>query len=120
MSKNLIARIAVAAVAIPAILWICYQGGWWLYGMVLLFALLGFSEFLLNEGHRANRPVFWVSLVVVFWFFTGLSLYGSDMNFLPGFPAGIGFMSLLPVLVVFFGIGLVGIAALLRRRRKNR
>ena len=105
MSKNLMARIAVAAVAIPAILWICYRGGWWLFGMVLLFALLGFSEFLYNEGYRLDRPVFWVGLAAVFVTVTGIALQGREMNFLPVFPGEIGAMNLLPALVLFFCLG---------------
>ena len=62
MSKNLIARIAVAIVAIPVILWICYRGGTWLFGMVLLFALVGAVEFLLNEGLGPRGVLFWLSL----------------------------------------------------------
>jgi len=104
MSKNLIIRIAVAVVAVPAILWICCQGGWWLFGMVLLFALLGFSEFLYNEGYRLNRPVFWLSMISVFLIFSCLTLYGTDMNFLPGYFGSIGFMNMLPLLVLFFCI----------------
>ena len=65
MSKNLIARIAVAAVAIPAILWISYRGGAWLFGMVLLFALLAAGEFLTREGYRPTGLIFWLGLVAV-------------------------------------------------------
>ena len=38
MSRNLLSRIAVAAVAIPVILWICFQGSLWLFCMIALFA----------------------------------------------------------------------------------
>lgn len=65
MSKNLIIRTIVAAVAIPLILWICYQGGAWLFGMVMLFALAGMSEFLINEGYNIKSAYFWFGLVVV-------------------------------------------------------
>jgi phosphatidate cytidylyltransferase len=65
MSKNLIARIAVAIVAIPVILWICYRGGTWLFGMVSLFALVGAIEFLFNEGFRPRGFLFWLGLVGV-------------------------------------------------------
>lgn len=65
MSKNLIARIAVAAVAIPAILWICYQGGGWLFGMVMLFAALAITEFLVAEGHSFSSFYFWLGLTAV-------------------------------------------------------
>lgn len=65
MSKNLITRILVAAVAIPIILWICYQGGGWLFGMVLLFALIASLEFLVQEGFRARNFLFWLGLLAV-------------------------------------------------------
>jgi phosphatidate cytidylyltransferase len=60
MSQNLVARISVAAVTIPIILWISYQGGAWLFGMVLLFAVLAISEFMINEGHSVSSPQFWL------------------------------------------------------------
>ncbi len=63
MSRNLALRIAVAALFIPAILWIAYQGGWWLFGMLLLFLLLGMGEYLYGEGWRAGSFVFWTGLV---------------------------------------------------------
>lgn len=63
MSRNLITRIVVAAVGIPAILWISYQGGMWLLGMVLLFALVAISEFLVNEGFAPPGIIFWLGLV---------------------------------------------------------
>jgi phosphatidate cytidylyltransferase len=60
MSRNLVARILVAAVAIPAILWVSYQGGWWLLGMISLFALVAISEFHVNEGFTPKGGVFWL------------------------------------------------------------
>ncbi|HOP08187.1 MAG TPA: phosphatidate cytidylyltransferase [candidate division Zixibacteria bacterium] len=65
MSKNLIARIAVAAVAIPIILWICYEGGAWLFGMLLLFAAIGAIEFFLGEGSKPTGGLFWIGLLTV-------------------------------------------------------
>jgi len=62
MSRNLVARILVAAVAIPVILWISYQGGRWLLGMISLFALVAISEFLINEGFKPKGGVFWLGL----------------------------------------------------------
>lgn len=60
MSRNLVTRILVAAVAIPAILWISYQGGWWLLGMISFFALVAISEFLVNEGFTPKGGIFWL------------------------------------------------------------
>jgi phosphatidate cytidylyltransferase len=65
MSRNLIIRIAVAAVAIPIILWICYRGGGWLFGMVALFATLAIIEFLVNEGYKPGSFFFWLGLGAV-------------------------------------------------------
>lgn len=73
MSSNLIARIAVAAVAVPAILWISYQGGEWLFGMLLLFALIGGAEFLIGEKYRLARPTFWIVLLFIALLFTTMS-----------------------------------------------
>jgi phosphatidate cytidylyltransferase len=65
MSRNLVARLAVAAVAIPAILWILYQGGAWLFGMIFLFAIMGLLEYLWAEGWRPTQVLFWFALVTV-------------------------------------------------------
>lgn len=46
MSKNLTLRIIIAAIFGPLIIWFGYLGGWWLAGMVMLFAALGMGEFL--------------------------------------------------------------------------
>ncbi len=83
MSRNLIARLSVAAVTIPVILWICYQGGLWLLGMVSLFALLAMIEFLWAEGFRPADPPFWLALLtvasVLFFVFRGGAM-GRSMD----------------------------------------
>jgi len=63
MTRNLIARLAVASVAIPIILWICYQGGYWLAGMVSLFAVVALGEFLSNEDCTVKSIHFWLALL---------------------------------------------------------
>ncbi len=60
MNSNLIARILVALITIPAILWICYQGGLWLIAMLLFFCLVGAYEFFSNEGYSVKSPVLWL------------------------------------------------------------
>ena len=75
MSKNMLTRILVAAVAIPAILWIVYRGGWWFLGMIFLFALLAMGEFLHKEKFSPKNIVYWLSsvtFVLVFSTLTGL------------------------------------------------
>jgi phosphatidate cytidylyltransferase len=65
LSRNLIARLAVAAVAIPSILWICYQGGWWLLGMISVFALVATLELLHQERCRPTGFPFWLSVAAI-------------------------------------------------------
>ncbi|HWR82939.1 MAG TPA: phosphatidate cytidylyltransferase [Candidatus Deferrimicrobium sp.] len=60
MGRNLLARVLVAAVAIPAILWIAYRGGFWLVGLIGLLALIAISEFLINEGFGPRSGLFWL------------------------------------------------------------
>ncbi len=76
MSRNLAARIAVAAVTIPVILWVCYQGGGWLFGMLMLLATLAVIEFLVNEGSPPRSGFFWLGIITVastFWLATGFA-----------------------------------------------
>ena len=60
MNKNLLIRTAVAAVAIPIILWICYQGDLWLLGLIALFFIVALSEFLIAEKHQPSSITFWL------------------------------------------------------------
>ncbi len=81
MSKNLIARLAVAAVAIPVILWICYLGGGWLFGMLLVFGLIGMIEFTLNEKFSLGGGMFWTAIacyLATFWFVADMPLLGMQ------------------------------------------
>lgn len=73
MSRNLVARILVAAVFIPVIVWIVYRGSWWLFGMLLLFALIAMSEFLYREGYSVRSPVFAAGLVMLAAVFSAVS-----------------------------------------------
>ncbi len=102
MSKNLIARLAVAAVAIPIILWISYQGGRWLFGMVLLFALIAVSEFLVNEGFPPKGGIFWTGFLAVGFLLVAL----MDIDFLRGFVGavteGVPASTVVLIVLVFF------------------
>ena len=103
MSNNLIARIAVAVVAIPAILWITYQGGEWLFGMLLLFALLAGGEFLTGEKYRMTRPLFWIALLFIAVLFSVLSgLYLPVISSLCDFIGGDTIDCALVLLAGFF------------------
>ncbi len=103
MSRNLIARLAVAAVAIPVILWIVYQGGWWLFGMLLLFALIGMGEFLAGENYRTTSPAYWLVMVVltaIYGTITGLPI--APLSALVTFIGGSVVTTVLTLLVGFF------------------
>lgn len=65
MSRNLMARFAVAAVAIPIILWVCYEGGAWLFGMLLLLAIVGMGEFLIAEGFGLRSLWFFLAQIAL-------------------------------------------------------
>ena len=102
MSRNLAARIAVAAVAIPPILWICYRGGAWLFGMVMLLALIALFEFLSNEGFAPRGIMFWLSaatIVLSISLAAGFLAVGAD----PLSPLSTVAASALP-LIVFYGL----------------
>lgn len=43
--KNLVTRVAVSIVGIPAILFISWQGGWWWSGFLMLLVFFGFWEY---------------------------------------------------------------------------
>jgi len=102
MSRNLIIRTVVAAIAIPLILWICYQGGIWLFGMVTLFAGAALLEYLTNEGYRAREPLFWMAWLSVIGCLVAASMV------LPPIPvhtpfSGYSLTSVAaPVLILFF------------------
>jgi phosphatidate cytidylyltransferase len=75
MSKNMLTRILVAAIAIPAILWIVYQGEKWLLGMVFSFGAIALGEFFCNEKIKPSNILFWLSaaaFVLIFFSVAGL------------------------------------------------
>lgn len=43
--KNLMTRVAVSIVGIPAILFVSWQGGWWWSGFLMLLVFFGFWEY---------------------------------------------------------------------------
>ncbi len=63
MSKNLITRILVASVAIPTILYISYQGGAWLFGMMIIMASVAMLEFLIQEKVKVISVEFWLAYI---------------------------------------------------------
>jgi phosphatidate cytidylyltransferase len=63
MSKNMIQRTSVAAVAIPAILFMVFRGGDLFLYFILLLAAIGIYEFLNRVGSKAVAAVTMISFV---------------------------------------------------------
>ena len=97
-SRNLATRILVAVIAGPIIIWIAYRGGWWLLGMITLFALIAISEFLVNEGFSPKGGIFWLGLIATMLLL--LIIADSDA-------ASLISDSLVPNSVVHLGLGVV-------------
>ncbi len=81
MSRNLISRLIVAAIAIPIILWICYQGGVWLFGFLLLSVIVASIEFLTNEKYGWTNPVLWIITILIAYLFFMLSSFDFDIGY---------------------------------------
>jgi len=65
LSKNLVLRILVAAIFGPLIILISYLGGYWLFGMILLFASIGIIEFMIGNKIGSANFQFWITLLAV-------------------------------------------------------
>lgn len=63
MNKNLITRIIVAIIFGPLIILACYTGGYWLLGMIMLFALIGAIEYMNAGGLKVSSVEFWLTLI---------------------------------------------------------
>lgn len=61
--KNLAIRTTVAVIFGPLIIWIGYQAGYWLLGLVAVLVTLGLIEFLWAERFRPSEPLFWFTLL---------------------------------------------------------
>ena len=77
MSKNLVTRIIVAVIFGPLIIYICYLGGYWLLGMIALFALISAVEYMIAGGIKASSVEFWLTLI----FMTQIIYVGSKVSF---------------------------------------
>lgn len=60
--QSLPVRIAVAAVAIPVILWLTWMGGYWFFGFIVLLSSLSLYEFYVLLEKKGGRPLKTVGL----------------------------------------------------------
>jgi len=93
LSSNLITRIIVALIFGPLIILISYLGGYWLFGMVMLFALIGIIEFMIGSGTKPSMLQFWLTLV----FTAGILTASMLLSFSSGFMILAGYFILLGV-----------------------
>lgn len=61
--KSLPTRIAVAAVGIPLILWLTYEGGYHFFSLVTLISTLSLYEFYVLQERRGSYPLKTLGLV---------------------------------------------------------
>lgn len=53
--SNFVSRVLVTVVGVPIVLWLVYLGGWWLFGLAALAALLALHELYVMA--RSLRPL---------------------------------------------------------------
>ena len=87
MSANLITRIIVALIFGPLIILISYLGGYWLFGMILLFATIGIIEYMVDSGIRTDSTDFWITLL----FTIGIVVSSMLLTFNAGLKIFVGY-----------------------------
>jgi phosphatidate cytidylyltransferase len=78
----LVSRVVVAAIGLPVVLAIVYAGGWWLFGLAAIAAILALHEYALMI--RTLRPV-----ILAAYAGTVLSLLGAQLGGLEWTVAGL-------------------------------
>jgi len=78
----MITRIIVAAIFGPMIIILCYFGGWWLLGMILFLAVIGASEFLMNDSFKNSPVLFGVTLFYIICLILASALISFSISFI--------------------------------------
>ena len=92
---NLVSRVLVAVVALPLVLWLVYLGGWPLFGLALVAALVALHELYVMA--RSLRP-----LVLAGYAGAVATLLGAELGG-PSWMVG-GFMLTLLLVFLLYGI----------------
>lgn len=93
MSRNLLIRIVIALIFGPLIILISYLGGYWLFGMVLLLAVIGCIEYMLNMAIKPASIQFWLTLV----FTAGIVVSSMLLSFDSGLKVFVGYFILIGI-----------------------
>jgi phosphatidate cytidylyltransferase len=94
-SSNLASRVVVAAIGLPAVLGIVYLGGWWLFVLLAIAAVLALHEYA--RLTRSLRPVVLAAYAGAVLALLGARLGGLDWMFA-------GFLLTLPLAFVLHWI----------------
>jgi phosphatidate cytidylyltransferase len=92
----LVSRVLVALVGLPAVLGIVYLGGWWLFALGAVAAVLALHEYALMI--RSLRPVILAAYVGAILSLLGAQLGGLDWT-------AAGFLSTIPLAFVLHWLG---------------
>ena len=101
MSRNLTIRIIIAVIFGPLIILISYLGGWWLLGMIMLFAAIGCVEFQVNSGTGPASVEFWLTLI----FTVGIVISSTLVSVESGLMAFVGYLLLIGIVSAIKNIG---------------
>nr|MBN2277086.1 phosphatidate cytidylyltransferase [candidate division Zixibacteria bacterium] len=80
MNRNLLTRIIVALIFGPLIILISYLGGFWLLGMILIFALIGIVEYMLGCSVGPGAITFWLTMVFIEAAIISSTLYNYEYS----------------------------------------
>lgn len=85
--KNVFTRLFTGVLYIAVIVGAVMAGGWWLWGLAVLFGVLGINEFnrIANKGHISNTSRL-IDIVGAFFLISGITCF-LDLS-LPGFLFG--------------------------------
>lgn len=85
--KNVFTRLFTGVLYIAVIVGAVMAGGWWLWGLAVLFGVLGINEFnrIANKGHISNTSRL-IDIVGAFFLISGIACF-LDLS-LPGFLFG--------------------------------
>ncbi len=111
--SNLFARISVAIVAIPLIVFVSISGGFYFFGLIALISLLGLNEYYALAEVKGNSPQRFLGLIfgfLVVSVFIARKMQDAVLLFLPG--EGMHMLSAPHLLLILFLIAVPLVVAI--------
>jgi len=78
----MLVRTIVAILFGPLIILLSYLGGWWLLGMILLFAAIGISEFLIHTLKGKSLFLFALTILYTLFLIISSTLFSFTLTYL--------------------------------------